>query len=507
MRRLQTSEGPRYVWHPKVHEALGERLHYFLLRAPDANAHVSMISQLNSLFRAESITSHSIYALYGYHDVLVRVWATESSRRRFLRALRSSSCNPQELLSFQAEGIHYAFGPDPTVPVSIRGLHGPIRRIEETDALDQWDRDVEARDYFDRFLESPRIIFGVPASEPGIKVYLVLSRSGDGLGGLDGLNSDEIVRVMKAGGFGSISVYDGYGSLGVCMIKGVFSGSFIDMWTAIDPVHATFASHGLRSMTLPIANLATAIESDTVDAVRGSFRPEAEDLVEELVTSAGLSDRERELVQLGLDELQRADLDALVDLFYRITADFSSTSLYTRLLQLIRGSLLNNEEVLEEAVSFIPGIERDLRIALPRLLSRHWGDRWMAKFMEPLLPLGSDNFVEMGHGGEATRQPTVRDLSLSGLLQGARAAAESDSYVAGILAMTLGARWQPDVRGVVDLRNDFAHGRLINRDDYRTFSGDWGQVLNRLLGAAAFARGTADLRSGSEAQSPGADTD
>src|SRR5947209_11213091 len=79
----------RYVWDPQAHHEYREHCRYLLLRfdGPDP-ADVPRIAK--ACDRA-LISSYCVYLIYGYYDVLVRVWCTAQKYERLMRLDRKST--------------------------------------------------------------------------------------------------------------------------------------------------------------------------------------------------------------------------------------------------------------------------------------------------------------------------------------------------------------------------------------------------------------------------------
>ncbi|MCA9112524.1 MAG: hypothetical protein KDA52_21405, partial [Planctomycetaceae bacterium] len=358
MRRFETSDGPRYVWAPEVHDALGEECHYYLLRAPDPETHVALTDELNKLLRREDITSHSIYAVFGYYDALIRLWATETVRRRFIRALVASSLKPEALEDLRASSIYYEFAQNKRTITAqeVRENEGPVRRVVEADVADSWDDDPAAVKAFDD-LVSIGFIHEVPRTE-GIKVYIAFARTRHLLGEHRDSEATGIISAMRTAGFSNVSLYSGSGTLGAHLVKGVSSSSFSSIWQMATAVHEFAATDGLRSMTMPIANMATVVESDTIDNVRIPARFEFDAIREELVRAARLSDEENEHLWAGLNALTKTEKDGLEHVYREAADKLRDTSYFDRVLEAIAGSLLNDADMIESSVAFVTKVEQ-----------------------------------------------------------------------------------------------------------------------------------------------------
>src|SRR5439155_19788589 len=65
----------RLVWDARVHtELYSEHCHYFWLRAFQPST--QLIPTLEACLQQAGVASSCVYLLYGYWDVLIRLWAT-----------------------------------------------------------------------------------------------------------------------------------------------------------------------------------------------------------------------------------------------------------------------------------------------------------------------------------------------------------------------------------------------------------------------------------------------
>lgn len=274
-----SNSDPRFVWDPVVHKSLGEDCFFLLLRLREQRR--AVVDQLAEMVTDSFIKSVCIYKLYGYYDVLLRLWAP-----------RAQALNVQRQLSAFAED-----GDVVLVSVSKAFYDGWTRhRPELTEAgVDSYSRQVEVlsdpdltpsrQDVEDavRDLTVAGLLHyldpaaaGLTAADDLTKVYLALSepdgrRRNYGEDGIVVRRALETVDVLRLR-----SVYWSPDAQFPFLVKGVLPARDLPLLdVALDQLESEFLERNihLRCMTLIIAN-ANAPEADllspSIPAVRGT---------------------------------------------------------------------------------------------------------------------------------------------------------------------------------------------------------------------------------------------
>ncbi len=254
-----------------------------------------------------------------------------------------------------------------------------------------------------------------------------------------------------------------------------------------------------RSLVCPSTNTLTRAKKAWLrrrrsvgEAVRTKAIPELDDLQDELAICGPPSDEIRERLLRSVGELTSAQRTALLDLHEEINSRFHGTSYFNRMLRLLRASLLNNADEVAAELTFLTYIERDLRAITPRLLQDSFGDNWFRETKD-FLPAEDESVDELDQT-DATQKAKFKGFSLQQLFSVAREAASKGNRFGEAFDAALGPDWPDHTRLIVDLRNDFAHGRLVDRDHFTDFDKGWGSDIERIMIALRFADGFAQLK-------------
>jgi len=505
MRRFQTAPGnDRYLWDPRVHERFEEACYYYIIRALDPNDRLSVSRAVAQIVRAQDIGSGSVYSLFGFYDVLLRMWATETVRRRFLRALHSSDLiEVDDIRDFRAEHIVYSFAERTAPPVEeIRVLDPQILLVEQAELNDSWDNNPEAERAFAELMELGCIHL-VPPVEQGLKFYLVLERTKPRVLPLEHEQA-QISAQLQTAGFQCTSIYSGKGTFADHLVKGV-GKDFSDLYSQITPIRQAGRRLFLRSMTLPLANVVDGIETDQIDQLRVRSDPTIEDLLDDL--GREFDETGRKQLRIAAGALTISQRNALSEIYEEFNPAFLNTPFRPKFLATISGSLLRDIDRLDATVSFFNAIERDLRRLLPKILRDERGDtdiNWYNVLRslietEGLIDQPSDD-DEAGVDDEGPGEPRAasfkgfESLTLRELLDVARLASKQWPEVGDVFTSWFYAGWEGDIRLLWSLRNDVNHGRFLDRSDFSEFDGSWGKDLQRLYLAGKIFNGLQGMR-------------
>lgn len=475
MRRFQSESlaAERWVWDPLVHARYDEHCYYFIIRALDPSPTRTLNSALRELLDREEIRSSSAYVVFGWYDALVRLWATEEVRRRFLRALNESGITVDGISEFRAEEIDYTFreAAEPPADADIGGLRDLIKQVVTADAEDEWTPEADAA--FE-VLRSARMIHRVPPVH-GVKFYLVLKRT-------DILERDDVgylVETARAQQIQNISLYTGVGRFADALLKGVFE-NYDGLYAAINAVHQAARRIAMRPMTLLIANGDFVREVDTIDQARVRTRGDLERLVEELHQLA-------DGVPTRIGQLTSSERAALARLFDEWEPLFTPTFFRPTFLRILAASILGEVDDLRAALVFLTTIEQDLRHLLVSVLSEQLGRNWYHDVSE-LIGIGPSATAEIDLTS-VDDTPTGKGImgwTLRQLFDAARLCSAQFPVVSTALSAHLFDNWEQDCRSITELRNAFSHGILFETESYSTFDGRWGAELQRLFHAALF---------------------
>ena len=476
------------MWDGRVHERYGEACFYYIIRALDPTNTMTVSSTISQLLIEQDISSGSVYSLFGFYDVLLRVWFTETVRRRFLYALttRSPQFVVDDIRDFRADQITYSFAERPSPSVDeIRNLDPQIRRVNAAELNDTWGEDPEDEKAFDDLVENG-CVHRVPATA-GVKFYLVCDRT------MPRVNPPEyeqqrILNSVLNSGLECISLYSGKGTLADYLIKGVVS-DFSQLYDRITPVRREARDLHLRSMTLPIAHIVDDRETDNVDELRVPAKLEIDELVEELGHDYSLVIRAA--LRKAVDSLPEAQSRAISELHKDIAPEFRGTPFYSKYLATLRGSLRNDVDELDGAVSFFNAIERDLRYLIPRILAEQLGgadaswhkvleDAWnkSAEAADELTAVAANE--DFGADEDQPLRSIYKRLTMRGLLDFLRLASTKYPQLTDFFSRSFYDGWEEDIRPLWETRNRVNHGRFLDRTQFTDFDDSWGEDLRKL---------------------------
>lgn len=453
---------PRYTWDPAVHDHFEENCWFYILRASDAEWTIKLHSALEAKLAEADVPGVTSYGLYGYYDALIRVWATEGIRRRVMRTFRSLAAVIEDIGEFRADHVTSTFATDHPNKETIYSLIPQIDQVQDAEAQAKYS--ASANESFDKLLANS-IIHEVPP-DSGVKFLMPLRRVADRQSLQADQEAQKLLASCQRSEIQAVSVYSGIGSF-VHLIEGI-KPSFEDLLPALLGVHETAQSVGLRTMTFPVANFPFLNESDVLSSRPSHQIPVSTGLAQEALQALRLQDD-----QVVLQGLTPQQLTAFLSLYTRFKAEFGTTGQWKRMSGILRASLLGEREELGDLLSFLTYIESDLRALLPRLLAREIGSRWYDALTS-----------------ETSLTGNVVEWTLRQYMDALRWANErSSDGVGAFLEPHLGESWTSGLRKVQDLRNEYAHGRLLTYPTFTTFDSDWGRVLDRVFEAAKVSKG------------------
>jgi hypothetical protein len=472
----------RLLWHPVVHEAYNERCHFYLLSGEDVSRRDTFSYSLRNFLHHQEIYSHTIHAVYGPYDAVLRVWLTQESRLRLLRQLKQAQERAQlridDILEFASDQIEYAWNELPDIDATLvkRDYEKAIRSVVAADYSGDWSD--EAIDQLAHLREA-NLVIDVPAA-PGVKFYMFLSEEGRRRSQVPDLVIDSLLKEIRVRGIENPSLYFG---VGFCdyVLKGVVP-KFDDLLPAVNALRRTGKGTGLSPWTLVVADYSDEQqESDellcgeTIDSLRAVLPPSVNDFLLFFDTN---NDLRQEVTALS-----RVDQEALATLFSHARSVLETPDL-TRFAEILRSSLVRSRKELNQSLSFLTSIEGDLRFVLPRVLNQAIGEQWLPQ-------IRSLGLAELRAPGSAEENKWLEEgvplsqWSLMELLTALRLANRQWPSVRSRLSEVLPPGWEMKIRELVGLRNDFAHSRLVDVTTSRDFATSWGSRLNQVVDAIA----------------------
>lgn len=98
---------PGYIWHQRVHEELGEHLHFWRLAFSPVYPRDSALAGLREALSRRHVKSVAVYELLGPFDVLVRVWLPSDCDARDFQAALLEELEPHGLDMCDVFGVDY----------------------------------------------------------------------------------------------------------------------------------------------------------------------------------------------------------------------------------------------------------------------------------------------------------------------------------------------------------------------------------------------------------------
>lgn len=423
------------VWAPTVHEHLyDEHCYYFLLRLrnPDNNFLTTSIQE--QLIR-DHIPSHCIYYLYGYYDVLIRIWATGQKRARFVRDLDANRAAVEAVHEFQARNIDFLWG---KAAPTLNALPQYRPQIEAICKAVSERAKVPQKELSD--LEAVGLIHKLPECTKSIKLYIALSKIPGAVA--VSFETDHLVKALKADSlpFKNVSLYSGIGFANY-LIKAVVE-DYEQIITCTRGLLDTLNQLQLRPMTLLIANN-DATESDQIDIEWEEMSTSLLQL--ELVLGSDYSEHISHLEKSARDEVGNV---------YRTYNHLLGTPFAPIFKGILTARLENDPTVLFEKLTFVMRLEGLLRKFFIELLARIFGtSEWVAQVKQSAAKCGV----------EPEKNP-AKNFTLHDWVTVAGKMASDGLIPASEIENVLGPEWKTSLSDLKEIRNALAHGRLFEED-------------------------------------------
>lgn len=458
----------RYLWDPVVHQHFREKCSYFLLRYREPQGQ-SILDTLQSLLAAADISSHCIYITLGYYDALIRIWATDDRRLRFLRALRASESAFEDVLEFKAEYIEYlwAGADDKRLDLETLEEFKPLVTTVVTTEADQRYTDATRQQALLTLDQEGLIHWRPPVTPPAIKGYVVLQRTDES----PLSRSEELTRLrtllLSLGDLLNVSIYVGEG-FGDYLLKIVvpdyvtLTNDMGQVWNLVDEL-------GLRPMTHLIVN-SDAPESDTIDALVAEIT-----VLESQVVQALAADLSSNIRHLPRDD--RASLARIYQSFAPILVPSAFRSTF---LTLLEASIRSDAATVNEKLGFLQHLESLFR---EYLLDIVWtsilGETWPQSVLEWIHESPSGQLHEI-------HAPQDRAAwSLGTLVEIAMISSQKNRVIRQRFGTDLGPRWPDDLRRAAAVRAAAARGVVFLMPRLDEFHGQWGETLRGSFQAAS----------------------
>jgi hypothetical protein len=469
----------RYVWDPSVHKLLyGEDLSFFIIRL--SSPPIDIVGELEKILTKANVRSFCIYKVYGFYDALIRVWCGAQQRRNVIESLQQSLPDAEFINEFRADEIYYTWA-DQRTDLTFATLQ-PFEQGVETISLPTPD-ESDANHWLEK-LKSERLIhtldirkqFGRPVDgEHLVKLYVALSRTA-----FHGMPSVELATVRSTlrdvSELHAASLYTGNG-FGDFMIKGIVV-RYRDVDRAITKLLTALRDRRLsfRTMTLLIANH-DAPEIDIVDVSHVDLGQSLMRLVRQLGSDI-LPALERQ------SEEKRQDVRAIYDEF---ASGLLGTPFERYFEGILEAGIRNDILMLGEKLSFIMRLEALLRSQMRSKLWPHGiGTDWPRRTLEVANELRRSGKTRQ----DVTSLTDVAQFTISDYVRVTAKLVELGELDSRAVSHALGATWETDLRDIVEVRNDVAHGNLYEPSRAAQVLSDWrqtaraaclaGRIYNRL---------------------------
>jgi hypothetical protein len=452
---------------PEVHAAYDERCYFFLIAGRDPQRRSTFTEELDNLLDRIDIESRLVHVVYGQYDALVRIWATESARQRFLRELHDGGLQIDGFVEFAADVVSYKFGSVQSLPEDLtlsEGQRADVARVVRAEHEGDYDDDAVvalAR------LQVANLVLEVPPVA-GVKLYMFFHPSGVNLAQPRDRTIVALAQEASSAGLQEVSLYGGVG-FAQFLLK-AWSSTYDGTLEAVNAVRRTAKDLQLSPWTLLVADGAKSI-GETIDSVQSELPRALEDFIGD--AKALPSDLQHAL-RRELASVPPSDRD-VITARYREARELLSPSDVQRFVEIVAASVVGDRKIFNRSLSYLASIEEDLRWVLPRLLQAHLGPAWLERVDE----MGWTQRTSSDPGDDEDL-PGVQGLSLALLLRLLRRSSEEIDVVREGTS-DLPSNWHKQIRSLLQLRNRFVHGSLWEYARQREFGARWGDYLPVLI--------------------------
>lgn len=469
----------RLVWHPAAHEAVGERYSFFLLTAADSLGS-SMIAKVRLVLERLDIHGASTNILYGTDDVLVRLWLSNARRRAFIRAIQSpeAALDLEAFLEFRADSVLYEnlILESPLEQPAIQERLRELVSLFRDNPPEQELRNAVESGIADGLL--------VPiTSLVGAKVFLFLYQQRE-------LEQQEIratveayqlYEIARSCGLGGVSVHLGSGFCDA-VVQGV-TERYEDTLKIVQDFQQEIGALDLLSWTLVPPDYINNIEHEAIHMPEESLQ----DLLEELRKSSGPShtaETDDEDLQWAMESLQDKSIRMRIKELRSTARDKLLSDRAQRRLDSVLYSVLSaNPRTLNKRLSFLISIESNLRDFLRILAVRYELDpQWFDVSLEDVQDSsGVNRYRSAVTSGNIADMLDEADLPILFALLGRLESIPGLKELEGLSI----DEWVEMSSKIVDLRNKYAHGRIMDSALKADFSEEFWQMMDTSISAIA----------------------
>lgn len=440
-----------------------EDLYYVLLRLAQPRDAEAVVQQL---LGSSGIQHHISYVVLGAYDSLLRFWATRAQHQRLVRTATLSS-EIAEIREMKVTGIRWAWYSDEN-----------LLDLSTTDRVDaareRHAHDIEQAAAYPDHVE-PIVIERLKSA--GLVIEKGPDHAVKAITLLQPLNStaferdwsSKIVSGMKGfAGLRNLSLYVGEGNLASYLLRYTVS-SVAGLNDSLDHLDAVMAGIPLRTSTIIMRRL-VGLESDhTNNAARleANFDRLIDDLKLEPNSLSALTPDSRRAANAFVSASKK-----------QLNGDLE---LREMAFAIIRACIYNDSYSLRRELSFIMDFEFLLREFARIYLQDAYGENWIEK-VRVEVPDVFKNLRDQDRE-DPTRWPlgVVHQILVD--------ASRRDEYLKASISSALGTDWTSVSRGVLSLRNPYAHGNLGRQRDLSDLTGEWqDQVALLVLGLQMYGK-------------------
>jgi hypothetical protein len=421
----------KHIWHPLVHQKFGETLHFIFITCGIDS--LSVLNMVKTLLDEYHCTGYCLYEVFGYTDILVRVWTTPTKWDQLYKGL--DQLEKQNTISvptvFAVNEVEYL---QPTVSES-EIVTSVVPRI----ATDVFCRALKGdEEVIERFQKEQIIVRSFENWRGYIKFFVILAPKSGALPYNFFRLLTEILRDIQEnnGRFFSFTIYKA--DQGQLIIKGL-TNDFHQLYELIESIRRGIGIANINSSTSLVAKY-PEYENDDPDFERT---------------------HERSLVRAWLrctdEELEKCRRDLSITYFSDVLSREEAQLRNDKtgaLRRLLKGFLFNNKALVRQGLSSVSEFEEELSVfLLSKCFPAAYGNKkWIDLYKEEMSKLEEDTSAETIH--DPKKMTIAPMLFWIGKLRQHEATKEEIEYVLGDISMG-------DLDRIRKLRNDFVHGGVV----------------------------------------------
>jgi hypothetical protein len=443
------------AWHHKVHQHLGETLHYYLARvrpydAPKAKKAIEEMAKLHKL------GSIRVFELFGPYDLLIRVWA-HPAQAEHLRDWLMFALKPSDpLCPFMVHTIHRRWYWQIDSELNPEAVRNTLVALNEKTfrELQEGNTNGQLKDIRKNLVKNNLIVARTPHKPLTIKFFVAISLKNDAAEVIEAIVADISSYLGKERVFKYASIYSGWGYFSVLVKAQVGLDHYFKIRDLATAVVEKYKAAGASRETYLVDSLVPEFEVEelgksTFNAIHGM------DLfVNGIVPELYQQDLSPEVIE-EIEHLLRSEAQALRQ----------STAISKMIHDYVLAYLSKDETTMATTLlALFMSFERYLSVHFGEFVGRH-SKKAMREVINEVVERGKS--FQQKKGAEADEQTHAsekdRDYKKWGLwalLAGYSIAIETHSKSATV---HLAWRWED----VAEIRNGLAHYRDNLLEDWQ----------------------------------------